>query len=490
MKKILPFILLTILVWWTVWAFFLGKYIIPSFWKENNRANSEQSIESGENKKIDTKKVSSKIEELRQKYALRWLIYEGEAYLQNDQYNLAIKQFMDALEKNPWSDFLVEKIADTYFEMHKYDSAYSYYKKIASPSENIKDKTFLSLLYSKKFDIRNSINILEKEIKDLSFLEEKAFYYKTIIWCSFNLHECKKKFQDEFSKTKERVSFAPLKEIQESFKNYENFQLEDMYYKDSLFVGSIFKQKLYPLVIQVWLDLNKQKPDYRPIIQMIAQSLYEIWEYTSAKKWLELYLKFEPNDKNAWYMMGVINLKIWEYILSNIQLIKASELWYEPKIQLKRRLAYNYYILQQQDRMLSELHSIITETDSFEQEDLYLALYYHIIHNQLDIAIKIAEIGNRQFPDDANIYGYYGWIFKEKWDIVSAEQYIQIWLDKDPLNIFLLLNMGYIYKEKWVTEKALIYFNKVIKEAPKSEFARQAQGVLEELSPQEKSQPQ
>jgi hypothetical protein len=76
---------------------------------------------------------------------------------------------------------LVEKIADTYFEMHKYDSAYSYYKKISSPSESIKDKIFFSLLYSKKFDIRNSVNVLEKEIKDLSFPQEKTFYYQTII---------------------------------------------------------------------------------------------------------------------------------------------------------------------------------------------------------------------------------------------------------------------------------------------------------------------
>ncbi len=177
-------------------------------------------------------------------------------------------------------------------------------------------------------------------------------------------------------------------------------------------------------------------------------------------------------------MMGVINLKIGEYILSNIQLQKAFDLGYEPKIQLERRLAYNYYILQQQDRMIAQLDSIVANLD-FEKEDLYLDLYYNIINGKYETAMKFLETGNKKFPDDENIYGYYWWIFKEKWDLGSAIQYIEMWLDKNATNPFLLLNLWFAYKEKWILIKAKIYFNKVIKESPNSEFAKQAQTELD-----------
>lgn len=486
-KKLLAFLFFLLLLGSVGSAYFFRDGVISLFSRGNSSWLTQGTI--GQNdpaKKIDSDKVRSKIEQLREKYALRWLIYEGDAYLQNDQYGLALKQFTDALSQHPGNGVILEKVADTYFEMNKYDSAHTYYKKIVDSSDSIKDKIFLSLLYADKYTIKTSLNTLEKEVKDLSLGDERTFYYSTILWCSTDFHGCKKKFQDYFSQKQGRISFEPLKDMRDTFTNYDNFKLEDVYYKDSLLVGSLFKHKFYPLVVELGLTLNKEKPEYRPVIEMIAESFYGMGEYKPAKIWLETYIKLEPADSKAWYMMGVINLKLGEFVLSNIQFTKADGLWYTPKIQVERYLAYNYYILQQQDRLLAELASIITNQSDFTKEDLYLALYYHLINNQIDTATTLIEIGNKKFPDDVNMYWYYGWIFKEKWDLDSAIQYLATGLNQDPGNAFLLLNLWLTYKEKWDTAKEKVYLNKVLKEAPNSEFANQSKTELDSMNLMEK----
>lgn len=63
-------------------------------------------------------------------------------------------------------------------------------------------------------------------------------------------------------------------------------------------------------------------------------------------------------------------------------------------------------------------------------------------------------------------------------------------IDNDAQNPFLLLNLGYVYEGKGIIIKAKINFNKVIKEAPTSEFAKQAEAELEKIqAEEEKNQP-
>ncbi len=281
MKKIYFLLWFIALTWLCAWGYVFRNDVPFLLWSSST--NSWTTHQPKVQNTIDHEEVSSKIEELRKKFAIRWLIYEWEAYLQNDQYGLALKQFNDALTANPGNKYLIEKIAETYFTMNKYESAYTEYKKIEKPNESQKEKILLSLLYSNRYTLSSSLQTLLKEVQDLQFDAEKAFYYNTIFSCAKDFHECKKTFQDYFSKHPEDAKFSSLREIDETFKNYENFKLEDMYYKNALFVGTLFKQKLYPLVIQNGLQLNKEKPDYRPIIEMIAQSFYEMGEYNQQK---------------------------------------------------------------------------------------------------------------------------------------------------------------------------------------------------------------
>jgi tetratricopeptide (TPR) repeat protein len=388
-KKKLSLTLLGIILWCSI--AFSGAYLFIKMFPNFQKLSKDYSREELLSETTWKQEVSGKISALKKKYALRGLIIDGESYLSNEQYGLALKNFSEALEDHPNNTFLLEKVWDTYFAMKKFEAAYNTYIKIPDPGETLKRNIFFSSLHAKWYKIHNHIDSLSLLINSLNFDTEESTYYKEIIKCSKDFHACKKSLESYIEKNKDSLKSEWFIDYKNTLTNYENFRLEDLYYKNTLLLGSMFKQKLYPLVISIGLNLNKEKPDYKPVLQMIAQSFYEIGEYKSAKAFLDMYLKYEPNDADGWYLMGVINMKLQEYILSNIQFNKAYELGFKEKLVVKRQIIFNLSILEQTERMLSELASIINNFDNYQKIDLYLAIYYHIIYDKTETALLIAN---------------------------------------------------------------------------------------------------
>jgi len=52
--------------------------------------------------------------------------------------------------------------------------------------------------------------------------------------------------------------------------------LEDIYYKDALIIARFFQDKMYPLAIQLGNQLEAEKPNYKAILKVIAESYFEL----------------------------------------------------------------------------------------------------------------------------------------------------------------------------------------------------------------------
>lgn len=477
-----------------------GIYI---FYKWEGREN----INTGENIKEETtnswseKSASDpqkKIEELRKRYAVKWIILEWENYLSNDLYALALKKFLEAAKENPNDLYITTKIAESYFEMHKYTLAYKYYHSIGGKlSDDSKEKKVLSLIYQTNFTKSWSIDSVLPEIKEMGLSEDEVFYYLTSLSCLHNFHECKKIFWEKlFAEKVEEVSTSSgsevketkeggnknLENIKKAIESYTNFQSEDILYKDALILWAFVQNKLYPVAIELGKKLLEEKADYKPVLKIIAQSYFEMGNYTSAKTYLEKFIELDQKDKTGYYFMGIIQYHLREFILSNIFLNKALDLGFEPKINIKRRIIYNYFELEQTEKMLSELRSLVYDEKEYTEKDLYLSIFYHIIHDKIDVALEIAEYWLQKFKDNWEIYGYIGLIYKEKGDIVIAEEKLKKWLEFSSQSPFILLNLGQLYVAKWEKQKSIIYFKKAIKNDKWWEFGKQATLELEAIT--------
>ncbi|USN58460.1 MAG: hypothetical protein H6767_09545 [Candidatus Peribacteria bacterium] len=96
--------------------------------------------------------------------------------------------------------------------------------------------------------------------------------------------------------------------------------------------------------------------------------------------------KIDQENADTNYMLGVINLKLKEYVLSNIYLVKALEIGYSEKQELYRRLIYNYYILGDMEKVLVYFEKLLHETEVPDSDDLILAIYYQIMYGDLEVA--------------------------------------------------------------------------------------------------------
>lgn len=254
--------------------------------------------------------------------------------------------------------------------------------------------------------------------------------------------------------------------------------MEDVSLKNAYLIGAWYHNKLYPLTILLSQELLKEKPGYKPILKILAQSYYELGEYSKAREILAQYQKIDSSDADVSYMLGVIHEKLKDYVVANIHLNKALELGYTPSIAVRRQLIHNLYVLENDAGMLKAFAELIEQESTLEASDMGLAIYYHIIHESYETAQDWSKKGQALFPDNGDFYAYEGWILRENGNTQEAFSLLQHALSKDSKNPFLLLQIAYTAKESGNTAIAQVYFKKVLQEAPNTLWSAQAESEL------------
>jgi len=434
--------------------------------KVNNISNKivkNKEIEKKEVKKQTKEEVKTearkKLDTLRKRYSYKWLIMSWDMHMNNDEYLLALKNYLEVLKWNAKDEKIIQKIGDTYFEMKKFDKAYLYYSKIKAYKSLDKNKAILSMLYWKELSLDN-LSYFYSEIDSFDLWLEYSFYYKNSISCLEWFHECKLKFNEYFDNNE--ITIDELKNIKNAITNYRNFKVKELYYKNTLILWAFFENRLYSVSVKLWKDILKDKPWYRPLLQIIAKSYYELWQYNFAKKYLSDYYTLSPDDESAIYMIGVVKMKLKDYLISNIFFDKLLKNNYKNILDLKKNMIYNYYKLGDTEKMLTMFKSIV-KYDNITESDIGLAIYYHIINGEMDYAKDLTNQFLEKYPNNDMFYTYLWWIDKEQLDIINAEINFKKAISLYPRNTMATFNMWLINLDKWNTIIAKIYFNKTIK---------------------------
>lgn len=504
MKKILILLALTIWFMWSITFVLLPRIenqidqMTPPSWSwDTSQAivieEADENISPEEQRDINNKEiVREKIEIIRKRLALKWLIIEGDSYYRDGQLPLALKKYLEFYTNNSYDPLIIDKLGDTYFEMKKFSSAYNYYIKIKNASDEIKEKTAQSLVLMTKIHDLASVEDVQNKLKQLELPEEIFLYHSISLSCSIDFHACKKDFWEYFwpestpsswsGPQEPEVNYKKLSRIKDAIINYKNFQIDEVYLKDAYLIWAWYSNGLYSLSAYLWEQLLEEKINYKPILKIVAQSYFELGEHEKAREVLLTY--YEIDDEDIWvvYLLWIVNSKLREYVLANIYFNKALDLWYDDAAHIHRQLIHNFYTLENDVSMLDSFVSLIDQ-DNITQNDLSLWIYYHIIHEKYPQALTWALKWKKLFGLESGIFhAYEWWILTEKWKYEQAQLILQQGLDIDSDNPFVLINFGYnalARENKW---EALIYFKKILSLAPDSEFAENATKEIEKLS--------
>ncbi len=473
-----------------------------SFWEnnesytetENSWSLSQGSLISPEEEKEQKTQdsIQNKIDTIRKRLALKGLIIDGDSYYREWQIALALVKYLEFYRKNPDDQLILEKLWDAYFSLNKYTSSYSYYSKIENPSEVILDKTALSLLHETDFDNVVAIKSTQTKLKNILPEWELFYYYNTSLECALDFHNCKLALNDYFwpnentetqSGSINQMTYSKLIDLQSAIENYRNFRVDQVYLKDAYIVASWYSNGLYSLSAHMWEKILWYKPGYKPILKIVSQSYFELWEYENSREILSKYQDIDDEDSAVNYMLWIIHTQLKDYVLANIHLSKAIKLDSPKSLEIRRQLIHNFYQLDNQSNLLKEFKDLIENEEDYTSDDLWLAIYNHILQWDYETALWWSKLGIERFPDDAwNFYAYQAWILRDKWELQLADSLLQTWYEKYPDNPFVLINLWYNAIElnkKW---SAVSYFKTILKDYPDTEFAVSAQREIDILS--------
>ncbi len=428
--------------------------------------------------------AKEKIAKIRKKLALKWLIVEWEIHLENHEYTIALSKFLQIQKEIPDDHQITKNIGDIFFALKRFSSAYKYYKNIVHDSNADIHQTVIALLASRPINEEN-ISYFTKEISGLPLVEEEAYYYLNALACTKDISQCKQRYQDFFAKkTPEEIMPDTLISVQQALENYKNFQIDDLSYKNALLVGSFFEQGLYPISIILGEGILQERSWYAPILKIIAKSHFELWNYTQARKYLWEYNSAHPDETDISFALWVVYEKLKEYVISTIHFKKALDLWYEPSVDIRRKLIYNYHEIWDREKVLAHFKELIQlNKEDLESKDYSLAIYHHIIDERYDVAKEFIQEAIKKFPTDELFDGYMAWILLEQSedDLTLASEYIESGLEKNKKNAMLNLLAGKLKAKQWDKLWAIIYFKQTMALDEYGELSEQAKQELEAL---------
>ncbi len=440
-----------------------------------------------------------KINDLRKKMALKWLILKWDISLQKWDYTSALVKYKQINKEIPNDKSIILKLWDINYILKKFDNAYMYYSQIKDYDKIDKNKIAKTLIFSSGLN-NEKINYINNELLTLWLDKEELFYYKTSLICVMDFGQCRKDFHDYFDIVKKQenntwtwenqteIKFKDLIKLQKAIENYENFQLDDLNYKWALMAWAFFENWLYPIAIETSKNILKEKNDYKPLIKIIAKSYYELWDYIQAKLYLIEYSNLVKNDKEISFFLWVVYEKLNEYILSTIHFNNAIKNWYGDTLDLYKRIIYNYYELGDIDKMLETFKLIIKEhKDKLTINDYNLAIYYNIINNKIKDAKEYTNEAIKKYPETEIFNWYMWWILMDEINrkinkksinsifsnndnennkkilvnnYIEAEKYIDKWLEINDKNPMLNFIKWKLEVNKWEPKKAFLFFVK------------------------------
>jgi len=425
---------------------------------------------------INVEKAKERMNTLRKKMTLKWLIAKWDLYFENEEYTIALTKYLQVYKDIPEDQEVNLKLWNIYYNLNKFSKANTYYSKIKNyPSLN-KTQALKSYLNSSQASSWTIVEI-NKEIDSFWLDEQENFYYKNSTICVFDYSQCRKNFKDYFEKQNNWIKsweftdykkFEDLKKIEDAFINYENFQIDDLSYKAALITWAFYENWFYYASLGTSELILDDNPNYKPVLKIAAKSSYELWDYILAKKYLIKYNKIESNDPEVSYFLWRVYEKLNEDILSIIHFNKALKIGYPNVTDIRRRLIFIYFEIEENEKMLSVFKELIdSNSKDLNLNDYNLAIYYHIINDDLEIAEKYSEIAKKKFTNSELFYWYYSWIMLQKEDLTEFQikvignninKAIEI-NDKNPM-IVMVKWMLELKKENY--DEAFSYFKKTI----------------------------
>lgn len=459
-------------------SFIILSFLIKNFYFTENQTNSSWVLENIstweiEEVQIDRKVVDSKIETLKKKMKLSWLITKANMYYDDNEYMNALMEYLEVLKEVPNDEETNLRVWEIYYKINNFKKANEYFTKIKNSSKLDNDKAIFSLI-NEKWVTKENLESLQEEINSFKISDEKKFYYTNSIVCITDYSLCRDHFQKYFDVNK-NLETEEMKKIKTALENFKNFKSTDLYYKAAFITWAFYENWFHYVALKTAENILEQKYDYKPIMELAAKSAYTIGNYEVAKKFLTDIKEQDLNNPDISYFLARVYEKTWNRVPALVNYQKALADGYKDEIDVKRRIIFIYFEGKEYKKMLKAFNDLLnTKSEELNATDYSLAIYYNIINDELSNAKIYTEIAMEKFKENAIFSWYLAWILLQKEELTEEETEIvkknlEI-INKSPSNsLSLMVNWIYEFRTKNYN-KAIILFKNAYSKDKSSEY--------------------
>ena len=424
--------------------------LVIVFVKKWDNSIDETSSWVSEEISYDKTEIMKKIDWLKEKKKLDWLISNANMYFDEKEYIAALVEYQKVLKSVPNDPEINEKVWSIYYKLKQYLNAVTYYSKIKDAKVLDKEKAVLALINA-RWVSESNISALTEEIHSYWLSSELDFYYTNSISCIIDYSLCRANFQDYFA-LNQNLETKKMQSMKQALDNFENFQDNDLYYKASFVTWDFYTNGMYYVALKTAESILTQKDNYIPIMKVIAKSSYELWLYKKSKEMLVRIREIEDEPQVS-YLLARVYEKLNERNIALVNYQKALKDGYEDVLDIKRRIIFIYFEAWETKKMLREFAELLNTWDAnLNETDYSLAIYYNILFDNLDTAKSYSNIAIRKFPESEVFYWYLVWIMLQKETLNSTEleiikTNIEKWLEINNKNAMIMM-CNWIYEIK------------------------------------------
>lgn len=479
LSNILIIVSLILLSAVTIRHFGLSRYITAFVSKEKN-------IEKTEVKKVEPKKIRTKI-------SYKNHLDKGDLRFQNGYNTLAIAEYTEATKLEPSLPDAYIKIGKVHFSEKNWEKALENFR-IASQadSEHIESKILIGITYINLSEFDKA----EKIFNAINGEDARLYYYRGLLNILYKKYEDAKYNLGKAAETDvEGIVKGNSQKLLAAFDTFDKSEGAQETYQRTLLAKTLSEVNEHNLTIQVVYDVLEGNPQYRDAWIILGYSYLNLEKYFDAVSSLEKALAIDPSKPEALYFLGVAQKKQGEYgkAINNLEI--AVRNGFEPKATAYKELAESYMKNEEYEKAV-EYYEKLIEADASNLDAFIKAIWIYIdfIGNP-GKAEEIAQTAVKAHPEDALSYNLLGWAKISGGDMTGAKDNLDKALQIDENLAAAYLNLGIWYERQGnlvdaktnykrayelekgtgVGEKALNMYNALIKkETEKSTPATQS----------------
>ena len=391
---------------------------------------------------------------------------DGDQLLEDGLYEQALQYYENLSELTPKDPELYLKMGEAFFSLKKFPLAERSYEVayLLDPSHADTVMRYVKSLLAQRKIVEAS-NILEK----FENQNQEMQFYSAVIYAFLNKPAESKGILNGLVTSKDAEIASKAKIVLNAYQEFDLTTDAQQIYLQTLLAKAFNQLGEYELAIALGLEVIKTKDDYRDIWLIMGHSYLNQSKWEDARASLIKAINLDAKKALTHALLGFANESLQRRRDAIENFKEAIRFGYEPLIQMRQKLAENYFLAGMNEEAIKTYEEVIYHPGAYIDVYFYVRPIFIYIDKlgKGDDALRLAKKAMSEHPGNSMAYNLLGWAYFAAGDDFNAEANLLQALKANPKLAAAYLNLGRLYEKQEKTERAASFYKRA------EEFAKE-----------------